>query len=375
MRVCLAALLVLLLAACEQQEDMDERSTGGAEIERLQIAIGEPWSVAVKTDDDGATIASISHSEGYLAVWEIDRERGLELQHQENVGFHPDFVRWVDWDDDGDSDELLVTVEGRKKVQLWRDGFMGLSKIGEITTADAPQTLQIVDLDADGHRDLIIGPYDEERVTLYWGNGDGAFTFDEPSYVDAHKAPTYPQPVDWDGDGRTDIVWSNWETGTVQLTRNTGSRKFIAVSLHDVEDAAPRQVRVADLDRDGHPDMIVALEVGKAARILYNDGRGLLRGSEDIPAPTIGYSEAIATEDADGELLLAMSEVDQVVFAKRDGDGWALRRVAVSGLLLDLQFADLDADGHLDLLLPNTGGRQIEVLFGPLWQRAEEIEL
>jgi WD40 repeat protein len=370
----LPALIVqALLSACATDLRRDPVQAETTTLPATQtITIRKPWTVAVLPD---RRIVSLSHKDGVLAVWRISGERSIiPLQRDDAVGFHPDAVRVVDWDDDGRM-ELLVAAEGMHQIQLWEEnekGAFALSKA--VGTALPPRDLAVADFDGDGKKDIVVGPYNGTVVELLWGRGDFVF---ERQALTAGETPSHPQVGDWDLDGDPDIVWSDWDSASIRLQRNQGGRKFVQQMLKQPEltqvRTSPRQVRLVDVDGDGWMDIVAALETGEAARIYYNDNGKGVRGTEDIPAPHWGYSHVGITRDGD-ELMLGLTEENRTVLVKPGTEGWELRQIPSGSLPLDPTFADLDGDGVTDFIVANSAEHTLTIVYGPLWERAQPIE-
>ncbi len=373
-RTALLGLFTAALGGCTTQEPPANPHPDAASKDRiayLEVAAGpKAWSVVPLPE---GRFALTSHAASVLEVWTLGPGRvPRRLMQDPGVGFHPDAVRTVDWDRDGRLD-LLVAGEGAGTVQWWEPtGEEGQYRLAaKVIAPFPPRDVAVADFDQDGHDDLVVGPYSGSKVAVFFGKGDFRF---EHQLLEAAPTPSHPVVVDWDHDGDADIVWPDWDKGSVRLARNQGSRafhiEFLAPPTYGI---SPRQLSVADLDGDGWEDLVVALETGKAARILYNDhGKGV-RESEDIPAPVWGYSWT-AVSGSGPDALLALSEEGRIILARRQGGGWTLRQVPAGSLPLDLSFADLDQDGALDLLFANSAGRTIGIVFGPLWEQAREVE-
>lgn len=355
--------------AIVEQNPVDVATPHAVPAERLELQLARPWSASILETASGSLIAAISHRDNYLDVWSVDKARVAASVSRVETGYHPDSVRWLDWTGDGQVRELLVAVEGPSLVQLWQLTDEGLVKLIETSVEDPPRTAQAADLDGNGRPDLILGPYDDERITILWNDGENAFTQD---FLPAARMPSYPTLVDWNGDGHLDIAWSAWIEGSVMVALNQGERAFVIETLHQTDDA-PRQTSTGDLDGDGMADLIIALEV-RGARVLYNDGQGGIARIEEIPAPVAGYSAVGIDHQADGAML-ALSDSGVLVLARPLDTGWQLRQFETRGIGYDLQFADVDGDGHQDLLFANSGGDEVEVIFGPLWEKAAPLEL
>jgi hypothetical protein len=143
-----------------------------------------------------------------------------------------------------------------------------------------------VDLDGDGHLDLVVGNF-TGTFAFFRGDGKGGFETrhswlmcgDEPLAVSNHGDPFF---VDWDGDGVLDLV-SGSAQGGVYLFRNEGTRKAPkfakAVTLVEPSgyegnnwgDAGLKgpqhatRVWVDDVDGDGVLDLLV----GDAVTLLH----------------------------------------------------------------------------------------------------------
>lgn len=425
-RACLGlALCGPLLAGCDATAPPAPRP------EALRLGpIPRAWALDVlpAAGDRPTWIAATSHRDGILGLWAVDAQRQVRLLGTyPEAGFHPDAPRWVDLEADG-RPELLVAAEGKNEIQLWHldDAGKGLRFAEALASASQPLDVLAADLDGDGRTDLVASPYEGPSLTLYWGEGEGRFTTrllppqekgapppprpvpgprdmaQRPNWGDAPgggaRGPGAPAPgalpqsaeparrtairapksiasqarvADWDRDGRPDLLWSDRKKGSILFGKNLGERAFEVRELRPPGEGTPRQVALADLDGDGAPDLVAAMETGGKALILYNDGEGGVRATEEIPAPSWGYSNVTAIGAPDP--LLVLTEDPRVILARREGEAWRLRYLPAGELPFDPHLVDVDGDGSLDLLLANSGGEDLSLIFGPLWERAQEL--
>lgn len=362
---------ILMIGGCIHTQEIRE-NTPTQRPSSLDIPVSLPWAITHTTLADGRVLlATASHNKNYLEIYELSRDRKLtKLAHEEGTGYHPDGLRWVDMD------RLYVCGEGTSTIQRWSFDEKGLRKIASQAASYPPINLWPGDLDGDGRTDILVSPYSGNKLVLMWGSSDdGKFVSQE---IQAGKTPQYARIVDWNGDGKLDIIWSDYYDGSVQWAKNEGNRKFTVHQLQPPGRGTPRQVEVGDMDGDSIPDLIMALETGKAARILVNDGKGGVRDRIEIPAPVYGYS-GVGYAKIDGEPLLSLSTNGTVYLAKpKDSHnlkgGWEFRSLKAGDIPQDMQFVDLDKDGQLDLMFVNLPDTKAQIYFGPIWEQAEPVK-
>lgn len=319
------------------------------------------WGGAASIPPGSATgyIAAALHDQNTAGFWSVQGRVINALGAPVNVGYHPDSV--TVWG----KDTFAVAVEGAGKIQFWNVAGNAPTKVAEITTPFPTRDLVAADLDGDDRLDLILAPYAGKRIAILWG--EGGYSFSAPQFLDAAPTPWHPRAVDWNMDGRTDLVWTDWDEGSARLYLNQGKRQFEFVMLHPADSLKPRQLGVGDVDQDGRPDAVMVLEVGKAARILYNRGPQGAVEPELVPAPSWGYVSAAVMRDG----TLVLGEELRIILARKVSRQWVFRQLPAGSLPSPLSLADLDQDGYEDLLVFNSAKGGVTVHFGPLWEKAE----
>ena len=202
----------------------------------------------------------------------------------------------------------------------------------------------LVDLDADGVCDLVVGASAEGRVLWYRNAGtQKAPRFVDPGWVQLSQEQEQEQEqararsldggpcfADIDADGMPDLL--SCVDGELLLSRGLGQRSFApSVKLCDRRGGVIRipcvgSFAVADWNGDGNPDLVVIDETGKlrVRPILLRSGAApafgtatLLELGESEPVPKLGPTPMVVDWDGDGLLdLLVGSSEGSVVFYK-----------------------------------------------------------
>lgn len=202
------------------------------------------------------------------------------------TGVHSGITRWTDFDNDGDSDLLLLgrTSEGIHSVKLYRndggDSFTEISTpFAQLAFGDAAWA----DYDNDGDFDVVIsgtGKAGEFITTLYRNDGDDGFvpTADDLQGL-AFSALAWG---DYDSDGDMDLVLSGAElgieeafTGKTILYRNDGGT--LTALNKDLYGMFYGSLSWADFDMDGDLDLFAMGRISmKSNHVGYiyqnNDG-------------------------------------------------------------------------------------------------------
>jgi len=239
-------------------------------------------------------------------------------------------------------------------------------------------SVAVADVNSDGKPDVIADSQFGNDVAVALGNGDG--TFQSP--VSYGAGGTYPMGVaiaDVNGDGRPDLLVANWwvgwpnTEGTVGVLLGNGDGTFQPAVVYDSGGTTAYSVAVGDLNGDGKPDMVVTNYGSQTVGVLFGNGDGMFQ-------PVVTYyagggdptSAAFADADGDGKLDVLVANVNTggdgtVGVLLGNGDG-TLQPVVTydtggsGGLSQGLAVADLNGDRKPDLAVANFGNSAVGVL-------------
>jgi hypothetical protein len=231
------------------------------------------------------------------------------------------------------------------------------------------------DLNADGHVDLVFSCHIDNRLSrdissyIYWG---GPMGFDAAR---RDELPTHGANgntiADLNADGYLDIVFANQLLGPSWTASSYiyfgGPAGFREENRAELPTTGAAGVSVADLDADGHLDLVFAGITNGVTNVLdsyvyYGSALGFSEAAR-VSLPTVGANDnTIADVNADGFLDIVFSSymeaadyllMSYVYLGSAEGFAPARRLELATRGALSTSVADVDADGQLDILFAN----------------------
>jgi hypothetical protein len=293
--------------------------------------------------------------------------------HYTTTGTNPSSIAVGDLTGSGFLD-LVIAEFGSGSVSVFLHGpTQGtFNPAVDVATGGQPNQVVISDINGDGKPDLVLADMSPSgNVIVLLGNGSGGFQVTTKLATGLITASV--AVADLNGDGAPDIVATTFDSsgnnGKVYIfyqdPNNRGS--FGTPKIYDAG-AQPQSVKIADVNGDGRPDIIVA-DLGPGA-----DGMGmagvsvLLQNADGTFAPPVTYAtpgQAIDVAVADltgaGNMDLVVASLDppntgSISVLLHDatpgaaaGTFLAATSYPALGQPLSVQIADLNHDGHPDI--------------------------
>ncbi|MFG0307335.1 MAG: FG-GAP-like repeat-containing protein [Phycisphaerales bacterium JB040] len=232
------------------------------------------------------------------------------------------------------------------------DGTFGART--ELPAGIDPRSVVLADLDNDTDLDLVAAMYEELFCSVWFNDGSGAFGSRSNTVIGF--GATGLDAGDVDGDGDTDLVFSREFSNAASVLLNTGTGSFAPVVDYPVGAARPSAVLLADLDNDSDPEMLVPYQSGDRVRVYWNDGSGGYAVSTTFNAGDDPTDVVVIDLNQDGflDVLTPNSGVRTISYSLNNGDQtFAARQWFEAGGAGALAVSDLNADGLQDLGMAN----------------------
>ena len=283
---------------------------------------------------------------------------------------------------DGNSD--LVTVSecasgpacGAVNVQLG-DGHGDFGKAVTYGSGGVdPHSVAIGDVNGDGIPDLVVANVlagsgaTAGSIGVLLGKGDG--TFRPVMTLNSGAVNTVSVKIaDVNGDGKPDLVAAsqysstdyNDADGAVSVLLGNGKGGFATAVIYDSGGKVADSVAVADVNRDGKPDLVVSNWCMSPTDCTSGNAGVLLGNGNGTFEPAVAYETggqysspvAIADLNGDGKLDLVVANEDSIGVLLGNGDGtFEAASVTATPPEADsgdgsLAIADFNGDGRLDV--------------------------
>ncbi|MEK7675292.1 MAG: VCBS repeat-containing protein [Verrucomicrobiota bacterium] len=275
-----------------------------------------------------------------------------------------------DTDGDGWCDVFVCALE--RKVALFRNlGGWRFTNVTATAGLDFPANFStgatFADVEGDGDLDLLINGIGT-GTRLFLNDGHGHFAESENSGLIRRHGATTSALADIDGDGFLDLYVANYRTNTVRTTGfallNVGGRRMIPPQERGRLELTP-QGRVLE---HGEPHFLYRNDrQGRFRAASWTDGTFLDEEGRPLAGPPHDWGLTAAFRDLNGDgapdlyVCNDFHSPDRIWLNDGHGHFLAIPRLAVrhtATFSMAADFADVDRDGHDDILVSDMTSRR-----------------
>jgi hypothetical protein len=350
--------LVVGLSACSTQPGSVSLGSGVANqaaapttLAGGSLALPSPdvWGGEARCTASACQWFGVEHETSHAVLYKFEGRKAV-LTDRVKVAYHPDSARWL-------SDHLVVAaVETSKSLDVFSVSPEGkLSKLKQIDVGMQPRDVHVMPAQGGGWL-MVATPYKGDEVAwIHWREGQ------EPV---RHMqkwcgTPWHVSDVPAGKEGVAGLLTSCRDDRQVlYMPRPNSWAQVLALQpkVMYTFDHIPREVRSTPSGRYWY----VAIELGgRVARYDTTTSQWTWMPFSDFGAVSV----APLSDDT-----VAWGENNRIIINRYDADGKVLSEsvIKTSGFPTGLQWKDVDADGAPDLIVMNSAGVAVDIIYNPL---------
>src|SRR5438445_205625 len=188
----------------------------------------------------------------------------------------PSGIAVGDFNGDGKLDLAVVNFGDWNVYVLLSNGdgtFQAARSVYFASGGGFPWSIAKGDFNGDGKLDLVVSNYGDNSLSVLLGNGDGTFR-PAPSLTVGY-GPAGVVVGDFNGDGKLDLAVANLNDNTLSVLLGNGDGTFQTPQTFASPGMThPYFVAVSDFNRDGKQDLVVTNHLYATVSVLLGNGDG-----------------------------------------------------------------------------------------------------
>ena len=243
-----------------------------------------------------------------------------EVQFRETTvaaGPHASMIAAADLNHDSRPDLVVANLESDEVTVLLNEGNGRFRPApgSPLQAGSQPNDFAVADFNGDGQPDLAVVNTQTPFISVFLGDGTGTFqpAPGSPVRTESHPHPHGVAAGEFSARGKIDLMTDSWGNNQIEMLTGDGRGGFTAGKFWNVGKRPYQRLRTADLNGDGHPDIVTTNLDGDSVTVLLGDGRVDFHEAPGSPFRTAPapWEVAIADVNRDGKPDLAIIPYDR----------------------------------------------------------------
>ncbi len=339
-----------------------------------QVGIVE--SIAVDLNQDGLMdVVSASLDDGHLRAYINRGGLNFQQQHLSNDVAGAFRVAATDINNDGKTDFLIPSVETHEIIALIADDQNQPFGYRKQIIADnqlLPTDARAADINGDGLTDVVSVSFESNTVALHTQNQQGQFT--TTLLRESVLRPRRVLIQDFNNDGWSDILVASSEDNTIRLLSNNQGTGFDEITISD-QLPGVREMAICDEDGAELPDFVASASEANSAILFDNLGNNSFSSKaidEDLPGAGALHCADI-DNDQDLELITISTTFGNIYTHEIVGSQSKKLLASSRDGYIRLDYAYFGENNSLPRVLTQSFFEHRNVLYDPLLSDEEDV--
>jgi hypothetical protein len=343
-----------------------------------------PWALtAADVNGDGKVdLITANLGNQTLSVLTNNGSGGFVIASTINLARQPNSVTAADVNGDGKVDLICTLVSNSGSLAVFtNNGSGGFVLASSPVVGNIPDSVTTADVNGDGKVDLICANQNDYTLSVLTNDGRGNFVLSSSPNLGSGNDPSAVVAADVNGDGKVDLICSNYRGNSLSVLTNDGSGNFVISATYPMTTGSnPHSVVAADINGDGKWALITA-NAGAGVpptfgnntlSVLTNNGSGGFAFASSLVVGNGPWVVTAADINGDGKVDLISGNQDHsiTVLTNNGTGGFVVASTIIVGSTqptpLSVVTADVNGDGRLDLVYGNYWSNSITVLTNTL---------